>query len=270
MQTIEQVKEGNSEALKASALRPGVDPVHAPLKDGPAQAMNLRGSEIHLEQQRPPADVQSEHARWFTLARSARGLRFALANRLRSVLTQIGGVAAEQGLLAHPDDVFFLYFDELWQLWMREELPASANQQAVGERKVRYLEDSLKGAPDWKIDQIGYGFGGGQKQSALLWGESLVAGNVTGTVRRLCSAWGLNKITSGDIVIVDQVDPAWLPWLLQVGGLVVCNRDPANAAASFALAHGIPAIWNASDVIHSVYDDQGATLDATAGRLHIA
>ncbi|HCQ35017.1 MAG TPA: pyruvate, phosphate dikinase, partial [Alcanivorax sp.] len=163
--------------------------------------------------------------------------------------------------LAHPDDVFFLYFDELWELWMQGRVPASASGDVIGQRKVRYLEDAHAGAPDWKMDRIGFGFGGGGRLSPVLRGATLVPGTASGPVRRLCSAWALNRLQPGDIVVVDQVDPSWAPWLVQAAGLVITGRDPANVAASLAVACAIPAVWDVSDVMHSVVDDRDATLN---------
>ena len=95
-------------------------------------------------------------------------------------------------------------------------------------------------------------------------------GSAEGAIRRVCSAWCLNKVQPGDIVVVDEVDPAWLPWLVQAAGLVIAQQDPANGAASLAVTYGIPAIWGASDVMHSVQDALQGTLDATHGKLAMA
>ncbi|MCG8392711.1 MAG: PEP-utilizing enzyme [Pseudomonadales bacterium] len=268
---IEQLAKGQGEALRDTGLRPGADPVHAPLHEGPAQADNLNPPQSSPQGGEEPqfATPQGNDDKWLLLARRARGVRFALGNRLRELLRAMGAIAVEQKLLQHPDDIYFLYFDELWQLWMGQQLPASASHEVIGERKLRYLDDGLQGAPDWKMDQVGYGFGGGQRISPLLRGLPLTAGQAQGPVRRVCSAWSLNRIRPGDIVVVDQVDPAWLPWLVQAGGLVIAEKDPLNAAASLAVAHGIPAIWSASDIMHSLQDDLIGHLDASGGRLDV-
>ena len=92
-------------------------------------------------------------------------------------------------------------------------------------------------------------------------------GTASGPLRRLCSAWALNRLQPGDIVVVDQVDPSWAPWLVQAAGLVITGRDPANVAASLAVACAIPAVWDVSDVMHSVVDGTRATLDGEKGEL---
>ncbi|MGB2059866.1 MAG: PEP-utilizing enzyme [Alcanivorax sp.] len=269
---IDALVAGRSDVLAETGLRPGADPVHAPLSENPAQAGNLH-TLYAITSGEPSvtcAEPSTEDARWLALARQARGLRFAIGNRLRSLLRAMGAVAVNQGRLQHPDDIYFLYFDELWQLWMGQQLPASASREVIGERKLRYLDDGLQGAPDWKMDQIGYGFGGGQRLSPLLRGVSLVPGRAEGPIRRVCSAWSLNRICPGDIVVVDQVEPAWLPWLVQAGGLVIAEKDPCNGAASLAVTYGIPAIWSANDVMHSVQDELPGHLDATHGRLDVS
>ncbi|KZZ29033.1 pyruvate, phosphate dikinase, partial [Alcanivorax sp. HI0083] len=271
LQAVEALARGDLEAVRETSLRPGADPVHAPLNEGPAQAATLNG----LQQPGIVSDGQlaqpsEQDANALRMARTARGLRFAIGNRLRRLLRSMGAIVVEQGTLQHPDDIYFLYFDELWQLWMGQKLPASAGREVIGDRKLRYLDDGLQGAPDWKMDQVGYGFGGGQRLSPLLRGLPLVDGSAEGPIRRVCSAWCLNKVLPGDIVVVDQVEPAWLPWLVQAAGLVIAEQDPANAAASLAVTYGIPAIWSASDVMHSVQDNLQATLDATQGQLDVA
>lgn len=256
---------GRNNLAEQSELRTGSDPVHAALSEKPAQAASLGP----CQRQRRALAGSREVAKPVELLRQARALRIALGNRFRQLLRDMGALVVNDGLLQHPDDIYFLYFDELWQLWMGLRLPSSASHETIADRKLRYLDDSLQGAPDWKMDQIGYGFGGGQRISPLLRGQSLVSGKVQGPVRRVCSAWTLNRVSPGDIVVVDQVDPSWLPWLLQAGGIVISEQDPANAAASLAVEFGIPAIWAASDVMHSVQDERIGTLDAEQGTLEI-
>ena len=259
MAALRAVLAGDRSALEASRLRTGADPVHAPLCDQPAQFQSLRtpARPPTLHEEIPPHLDQS----LLRLARRARGLRFAVGNRLRTLLVDVAALLVRDKLLAHPDDVFFLYFDELWELWMQGRVPASASGDVIGQRKVRYLEDAHAGAPDWKMDRIGFGFGGGGRLSPVLRGATLVPGTANGPLRRLCSAWALNRLQPGDIVVVDQVDPSWAPWLVQAAGLVITGRDPANVAASLAVACSIPAVWDVSDVMHSVVDGRKATLD---------
>lgn len=269
MAVLDAVLGGDRQRIEQSTLRPGADPVHAPLKDKPPQLASLNSPSRARALRDIGAAADGDLRVLLGNARQARAIRFALGERLRAVLFGMAAVLVDAGLLAHPDDIFFLYFDELWELWMQRTLPASAAGEVLGNRKVRYLEDAHAGAPDWKMDRIGFGFGGGDRFSPVLRGSALTPGRVSGPLRRLCSAWGLNRLQPGDIVVVDQVDPSWVPWLAQAGALVIAEKDPLNAAAALATAADIPAIWGVSDIMHSVVDGQNAQVDGEGGELKV-
>ncbi|MCU5783220.1 hypothetical protein MA04_02520 [Alcanivorax balearicus MACL04] len=257
------VKDAGQGAVLAT-LRPGDDPVHAPVQDSPSLQAVLEAVGERRRRHDPGDRLDPAVAAWLSLAKRARALRQALAQQLREWLVHAAGELVSQELLAHPDDIHFLYFDELWTLWMQRRIPKSAAGRIIAQRKVRYLEDALVGAPDWKMDRIGYGFGGNTAEPLLL-GLPLVAGRVEGPVRRLCSAWALNNIQPGDVLVVDEVDAAWTPWLARAGALILSRRDPANPAASLARACGIPAVWGLADALHGVRDEEWVTLDGAAG-----
>ncbi|KAF0806369.1 hypothetical protein A6D6_01704 [Alcanivorax xiamenensis] len=258
----EQASVGPADEL--AALRPGDDPVHAPVRDSPTLRAVLEAAGERRRREDSDDRLGAETAAWLSLARQARTLRQSLAQQLRDLLMHAAKELVSQELLAHPDDVHFLYFDELWILWMQRRIPKSAAGRIIAQRKVRFLEDALVGAPDWKMDRIGYGFGGKPSEPLLL-GLPLVPGRVEGPVRRLCSAWALNNIRPGDVLVVDEVDAAWTPWLARAGALILSRRDPANPAASLARACGIPAVWGLADAVHGVRDEEWVSLDGAAG-----
>lgn len=188
-----------------------------------------------------------------------------LAAMLREVLREMAAGLHAEARLRHPDDIFFLYFDELWQLW-REAPPASLLSR-LAQRKVRYLTDAHSGPPDWVIDQVGYGTRGfGQEtRQPLLRGYPLVPGRVSGTVRRIDSGWQLNQLLPGELVVLDQCAPGWLPWLSLAGGLLLAHRDSHDPAVALARALAIPTVWGVDDAMHSVIEGDVLTLDADQG-----
>lgn len=188
-----------------------------------------------------------------------------LAAMLRSVLQEMADWLHQKARLKHPDDIFFVYFDELWQLW-REAPPANLLAR-LAERKVRYLTDGHSGPPDWIIDQIGYGTRafGRETRQPLLRGYPLVPGQVSGRLRRIDSGWQLNQLQPGDLVVLDQCAAGWLPWLSLAGGLLLAHRDPQDPAVALARALSIPTVWGVDDAMHSVVEGDLLTLDADQG-----
>ncbi|PKM22901.1 MAG: pyruvate, phosphate dikinase, partial [Gammaproteobacteria bacterium HGW-Gammaproteobacteria-14] len=197
----------------------------------------------------------------------ARALRAELASAIREVLQAMAHVLHDTGYLAHPDDIFFLYFDELWQCWHQQVMPR--HRDKLAKRKVRYLTDAHSGPPDWIIDQIGYGASafGEENRQPVVQGYPLVAGGHRGVLRRIGSGWQLNQIEPGDILVLDECDTGWLPWLCVAGALVLAHKDPLDPAVSLAKALAIPTIWGVDDAMHCVADGDVMEIDANQGRL---
>lgn len=188
-----------------------------------------------------------------------------IASALRILFGEMAVRLHEDSRLNHPDEVFFLYFDELWQCWRGEGRPGL--KQKLAERKVRYLTDAHSGPPDWIIDQVGYGSSAFARENRqpLLRGYPLVAGQASGPVRRIGSGWQLNQVRAGDILVLDRCDPGWLPWLCLAGGLVLAHRDPLDPAVALAKALKIPAVWGVDDAMHSVVDGDPMDIDGGQG-----
>ena len=266
---LQQLCDGDISALHSSQLRPGDDPVHAPLADHPPQQQTLSVATFSARKLRYCAPANGAENLLHQVTVACYALQQQLSSHCRTALMAMGQQCHQQGELSHPDDVFFVYFDELWALWLQHTLPDSVSPKQLATRKHRYLQDAHQGAPDWLIDQVGFGFGGGQQHTPLMRGRCLVAGQVSGPLRRVASAWNLNQIRPGDIVVVDQVDAGWLPWLLLADALVIANQHADNPAASLAVAANIPAVWGLDDAMHSVINGSPATLDASTGELRI-
>lgn len=252
-------------------LRPlaaaGSDPVWPRWQEQPADLALLLEQLAQLSASRRDrmAALQPDQQNLSRLRQQVEQLRSEIASALRILLREMASRLHQEGWLNHPDEVFFLYFDELWQCWRGEGRPGL--KQKLAERKVRYLTDAHSGPPDWIIDQVGYGNSAFAKENRqpLLRGYPLVAGQASGPVRRIGSGWQLNQVCAGDILVLDRCDPGWLPWLCLAGGLVLAHRDPLDPAVALAKALRIPAVWGVDDAMHSVVDGDPMDLDGDQG-----
>lgn len=248
----------------------GDDPVFARFGDVPA------GNELMALHEAVMALPSARVARLLTLdpgcpepaiqlRQRAAFLRRRLGGALREVLRRMAERLVEQGVLGHPDDIHFLYFDELWQAWQGRLDERAAG--LLGERKVRFLADAHAGPPDWIIDGVGYGTSalGQTRRSETVRGRSLVAGSCEGRVQRIGSGWQLNQVRAGDVLVLDQSEPGWLPWLATAGALVLAHRDPLDPAAVLACALGIPCLWGVDDAMHCLVDGVHVHVDGATG-----
>ncbi len=248
----------------------GADPVFPRFVEQPAEIGQLERLLASLPPQRLRAMAALRHTDadpWISLRWQAEQLRRQLGCALRQLLRIMARRLVARRLIRHPDDVFFLYFDELWQAWQgqtRRQL-----ETLLGERKVRYLSDAHAGPPDWIIDSVGYGTSplGQTSVHDTVQGYGLVTGQVKGRVQRIGSGWQLNQVQAGDILVMDQSDPGWLPWVAAASGLVLAHRDPLDPAAALAVRLGIPTVWGVDDAMHCLPDGLTLELDGDSGHL---
>jgi rifampicin phosphotransferase len=250
-------------------LAPGNDPVWPRWSESPADMHGLLALWQQLPQDRREriAGLKAEDSPLAGLRAELDAAHGQLGSMLRRLLGSMAQQLHAKGRLNHPDDVYFLYFDELWQCWRGQQRPGLASK--VAERKVRYLTDGHSGPPDWVIDQIGYGTSAfaQENRQPLLRGYALMSGKVSGPVRRLASGWQLNQVCPGDILVLDQSDSGWLPWLSLAGALVLTHRDPHDPAVALARQLQIPAIWGVDDAMHCVVDGDVMEIDGDQGTI---
>lgn len=250
----------------------GADPSFPRLREGGNEAQQLKDIIESISEERSHAlarfsTIKRTRFDWLSLRGQAAELRHDIASRMRSVLQQMAQRLVALRLIKHPDDIHFLYFDELWQAWQgqaRRQL-----ETLLGERKVRYLSDAHAGPPDWIIDSVGYGTSPlGQRASHdTVNGYGLVEGEASGRVLRIGSGWQLNQVEAGSILVLDQSDVGWLPWLASAAGLVLAHRDPLDPAAILACALGIPTVWGVDDAMHCLADGAEVSLNGNSGDL---
>lgn len=250
----------------------GADPSFPRLQEGGNDAQLLKNTIESLSEERLHAltrfsAIKRARFDWLSLRGQAAELRHEIASRLRRVLQQMSQRLVALRLIKHPDDIYFLYFDELWQAWQGQS--RRPLETLLGERKVRYLSDSHAGPPDWIIDSVGYGTSPlGQRASHdTVNGYGLVEGEACGRVLRVGSGWQLNQVQPGAILVLDQSDAGWLPWLASAAGLVLAHRDPLDPAAILACALGIPTVWGVDDAMHCLADGAQVSLNGNSGDL---
>src|SRR5690606_22589924 len=138
----------------------GADPVFPRLQEQAADVAALPALLAQLPEPRRDdlptlARLQISNSGRLGLRHDAALLRQQLAGQMRLLLKAMAQRLVALRRIRHPDDIFFLYFDELWQVWQGES--RRQLETLLGERKVRYLSDAHAGPPDWIIDSIGYG-----------------------------------------------------------------------------------------------------------------
>lgn len=95
------------------------------------------------------------------------------------------------------------------------------------------------------------------------------AGTVAGPSRVLRDGSDVANLARGDVAVVADADPAWVPALVGVAGLIVESGGWAGHAVVACRELGVPCVVGADHVIRTVRDGTMLELDGTAGTIRI-
>ena len=187
---------------------------------------------------------------------------------LRRVALEIGRRAVRGGLLARPDDVFFIKWEELPRILL--ERHRDWRGLALGRRRERERHERLEapdllgsegaaddvaGTPsDWLEDEI-LGFG-------------VSPGTVTGSVKVLRSGDKIRHL-SGEIVVFPAIEPTLAPLFPLVGGMVAEMGGLLSHAAILAREYGLPAVVSVRNATRRLRDGDRVELNGTTGRIRV-
>ncbi len=186
----------------------------------------------------------------------------------RPLLTTVGRLFVERGLLEDAEDVFFLGIQEV--------MLADAGNMSVKDIAIRvrarrrvYAKYSHKEPPkylrgwetfdDDDLPDDGKGLRGTAASSGVVKGRARVCRNLD----------RIHSIKKGDILITVATDPAWTTVFSIVGGVVVETGGVVSHAVMISREYGIPCVANLRDACDLIPDGAMITVDGGSGRVVI-
>ena len=169
-----------------------------------------------------------------------------LGTEFRKLAEILGLLLTEQGQIPHPDAVYFLYFDELWELLHQQGRVA---KERLAQRQHQYMQAALMAAPQWQL--AGKGYQGGEMPKARglrITGRAAVEGEARGAARLVHSSWCLNEVSTGEVIILKHYHLSWLPWLKLASAILLVSADDAKGAlTAMAVDENIPMLMGVQD-----------------------
>jgi pyruvate,water dikinase len=176
-----------------------------------------------------------------------------------------GSILADQGFIAHPEDVFFLTFEEF------TGPPDRAFAELVAERRendARYQAQTLP--PMWTGDPQPVPIVVAEAQDvSRLEGIGIVGGTVTGRARVIGDP-ATAELEPGDILVCATTDPSWTPLFMLAGALVIDTGGEVSHGAIVARELGVTCVINTVSGTRDIPDGAMLTVDGTTGRVEIA
>jgi pyruvate,water dikinase len=189
---------------------------------------------------------------------------------VRDALRSTGAQLAASGLLAHPDDIFFLHLWELEEL-AEGRLPA-AQEQIERRRQAFEREMSRRRVPRILLSDGTTYYDGShtapETGEDVLTGSPVSAGTVEGTVRVILDPHG-SRLLPGEILVCPATDPAWTPLFLAAGGLVMEVGGMMTHGSVVAREYGIPAVVGVNQATTRLKTGQRIRVDGSLGRVQL-
>jgi pyruvate,water dikinase len=188
---------------------------------------------------------------------------------MRRMMLQSGAELAAAGVLARPDDIFFLHFEEL--AGENDERGTMKDEwlRIVAERRQAYERERLRRQVPRVLLSDGTAFYeglGAESGDGTLSGSPVSPGVVEGIVHVVFDPRDAH-LAPGEILVCPGTDPSWTPLFLTAGGLVMEVGGLMTHGSVVAREYGIPAVVGVHEATTRLQTGQRVRVDGTAGRV---
>ncbi|MBL7183958.1 MAG: hypothetical protein ISS50_05875 [Anaerolineae bacterium] len=186
----------------------------------------------------------------------------------RQLLLELGRRWRERGLIAQPEDVFFLSLDELEEV---AESPRSMHEE-VRARRAEFEANKLRPCPDIiRGSQEIYAEGArpAEATEGQLHGIAGSPGVVTGLARLIRGPEEFGRLRNGDILVAPLTSPVWTPLFAIASGVVTEVGSILSHGAIVAREYGIPAVMGIAGATKLVQEGQTMTVDGSKGIVYL-
>jgi len=193
---------------------------------------------------------------------------------MRRAVLRIGEALADRGLIAEPDDVFFLTRAEA--LAALDGTPLASTVDVLGRRSLRTEQSRLVPPPlvgrvNPMLQRLWDSFpgliGALPSDNALVSGVPASAGRATGLVRVIRGPEQFDELQPGEILVAPLTAPAWTPLFNRAAAVVTDVGSAASHASIIAREYGIPAVVGCGDATARLRTGMRVTVDGSTGNV---
>ena len=196
---------------------------------------------------------------------------------MRRAVLRIGEALASRGVIAEPDDIFFLTRDEVLSA-LGGGVGASrvdvAARRSMREQHARLVPPLVVGRlhPFTKklFDAWSRTFGADPSDTAIVSGTPASPGRAGGAVRVIRGPDQFDELEAGEILVAAITAPAWTPLFTRAAAVVTDVGSPAAHASIIAREYGIPAVVGCGDATARLRAGMRVTVDGTTGNVEPA
>lgn len=248
---------------------------------GPANAAVRRKAEERVSAALSWSPLKKLVFRWVlrqarVLVRDRENLRFErtrVFGRARRIFVTFGRRFHELGLLAAPQDIFYLEVDEV--LGLVEGTASTVRlKNLVDVRRAEFEDYSNSEPPPNRFETRGMvasapfrqSSGGGNRglEGSTLKGLGAAAGTVRGPARLITDPRA-TALCPGDILVARRTDPGWIVLFTEAAGILVEHGSLLSHVAIVARELGIPTVVSLPGLMDFLKDGDLVELDGASG-----
>ncbi|GGI01615.1 PEP/pyruvate-binding domain-containing protein [Arthrobacter liuii] len=207
---------------------------------------------------------------------------------LRRMLRELGRRLVSSGVIASPDDVFWLRFQELKSAVEFGLTEAGAGVSlagasrpvraaAVEERQMLWRGQAKADAPQmlperaWMEKAFGSMMPAGPQHQPgnVIKGAGASSGRVTAPARVLRGPEDFGRMQPGEVLVARMTTPAWTPLFAMASAVVTDVGGPLSHSSIVAREYGIPAVLGTGVATQRLTGGQRVSVDGDAGTVTI-
>ena len=197
--------------------------------------------------------------------------KFAVIKVLRvakEMLKKMATQLVETNKLAHPNDIWFLNWYELIQIWDAEpeKYAKLASERRAAFPRYQKMTPPLVITSDGETSIVKYEVADAP-EGALL-GNPVSTGIYEGTVRIIHDPQ-TESLAPGEILVATFTDPGWTPLFINAGALIMEVGGAMTHGSVVAREYGIPAIVGVPDAMTKLQTGQRVRVDGNRGIIEI-
>jgi rifampicin phosphotransferase len=193
---------------------------------------------------------------------------------MRRAVCRIGEALVPRGVIAEPDDVFFLTRDEVLSA-LGHGGPGPrvdvAARRATRERQARLVPPLHVGRVHPMLQRLMDGMSGAlgaePSEEAIVSGTPASPGRVSGAVCVVRGPEQFGELEPGEILVAPMTAPAWTPLFSRASAVVTDVGSPASHASIIAREYGIPAVVGCGDATSRLRTGMRVTVNGTTGNV---
>lgn len=164
----------------------------------------------------------------------------------KRAIQEVGRRVHERGILAEPDDFYFLSKQELFEVLDRGAATDLVRAKIAGRRYNFDRVDKEFQAPPYIRGGVYLDLDAappsGESEDGVFRGQGTSRGTITGTARIIRTQREIGEVKEGEILITAATDPGWTPVFLVISGLVLETGGMLAHGSCISREYGIPAV----------------------------